>query len=228
MWNGGRSNDAPRLGSLRPRRRLPACYRFGNISVVGRGDRQASMRSRNTVDANLPCVGSAAIPHAVASALLSARSGPETAARRKSALSPTHFGPLAATAFGSKHEAKSSRLRSASKTAPLPLSGHTSRRRCAAATGVNQQRPMARAGSARSQSRESCSDPMTWHALRGLSPATRGCTHERWSRARPRRGRPALGPPGLPAGLRRRPGRVRWAQPLRARRQAGRIRPCWI
>jgi hypothetical protein len=30
------------------------------------------MRSRNTVDANLPCVGSAAIPHAVASALLSA------------------------------------------------------------------------------------------------------------------------------------------------------------
>ena len=44
----------------------------GDISVVGRGDRQASMRSRNTVDANLPCVGSAAIPHAVASALLSA------------------------------------------------------------------------------------------------------------------------------------------------------------
>ena len=43
----------------------------GDISVVGRGDHQASMRSRNTVDA-MPCVGSAAIPHAVASALLSA------------------------------------------------------------------------------------------------------------------------------------------------------------
>ncbi len=45
----------------------------------------------------------------------------DTAARRKSALSPTPFGPLAATPFGSKHEAKSSRLRSASETAPLPL-----------------------------------------------------------------------------------------------------------
>jgi hypothetical protein len=33
------------------------------------------MRSRNTVDVNLPCVGSAAIPHAVASALLSAIGG---------------------------------------------------------------------------------------------------------------------------------------------------------
>ena len=46
----------------------------GDTSVVGRGDHQASMRSRNTVDA-MPCVGSAAIPHAVASALLSAIGG---------------------------------------------------------------------------------------------------------------------------------------------------------
>ena len=54
----------------------------------------------------------------------SARSGPETAARRKSGLSPTPCGPLAVTPLGSQDEAKSSRLRSASNTAPSPLTGH--------------------------------------------------------------------------------------------------------
>ena len=75
-----RGNDAHYLFIFRQPR---------DISVVGRGDRQASMRSRNTVDANLPCVGSAAIPHAVASALLSATSALGLGRMRSSAGAPT-------------------------------------------------------------------------------------------------------------------------------------------
>ena len=67
---------------------------YPTISVVGRGDRQASMRSRNTDDANLPCVGSAAIPHAVASALLSAKN------RAASAPNPPRRAPCIAGLAG--------------------------------------------------------------------------------------------------------------------------------
>ena len=98
-------------------------YRVGDIPITRdqapdvAGGAVVPERSRRL------CIGSRALLHPPVPALLSARSGPETAARRKSALSPTPFGPLAATPFGSQHEAKSSRLRSAGETAPLPLGG---------------------------------------------------------------------------------------------------------
>ena len=89
------------------------------------GPRQQSAAARPTEPshARRGYLCRSAILHPSGRALVSARNGPENAARRKSALSPTPFGPLAVTPLGSQDEAKSSRLRSASETAPLPI-GH--------------------------------------------------------------------------------------------------------
>ena len=59
--------------SLSRSRRLTSCDRVGDISIVARTSPRASTRSRSTVNADALCLGSAAILHAAASALQSAR-----------------------------------------------------------------------------------------------------------------------------------------------------------